>query len=316
MKICIVGAGALGSTIGGVLAENGSEVYLINRREEFVEAINKKGLILRSGTTDRVVAVNARTSCAGIGHVDLVIILVKSFHTKQAIENAKEIIGENTMVLSLQNGLGNEEVIAEVVGKERVLAGKTYVGGVVLGPGHVLATTGEKQTHIGELDGRITERVKRVAKVFNHAGLMTNVTSNIIGIIWDKLLINAATGPLSGITRLPYGGLYQVPEIKEIAVAAVLEGISVAKAHEVKLDTEDPETIWRKAAEGLPDEFKTSLLQSIEKGSETEIDYINGAIVRWGEKRNILTPVNKTLVANIKGIEYGLKYIKEKERII
>ncbi|BAQ11239.1 2-dehydropantoate 2-reductase [Bacillus sp. OxB-1] len=313
LKICIVGAGALGSTIGGVLAEGGSEVYLINRREEVVDAINKNGLMLRSGTIDRVVSVQARTSCAGIGTVDLVIVLVKSFHTKQAIENARDIIGENTMVLSLQNGLGNEEVIAEVVGKKRVLAGKTYVGGVVLGPGHVLATTKEKQTYIGELDGRITERVKRVAKVFNSAGLMTNITSNIMGIIWDKLLINAATGPLSGITRLPYGGLYKVPEIKEIAVAAVLEGISVAKAHGVSLDTEDPETIWRKAAEGLPAEFKTSLLQSIEKGSETEIDYINGAIVRWGEKRNIPTPLNKTLVASIKGIEYALQYYKEKE---
>lgn len=313
LKICIVGAGALGCAIGGVLAESGSEVYLINRRQEVVDAINQKGLILRSGTTERNVAVQARTSCAGIGPVDLVIVLVKSFHTKEAIENSRDVIGENTMVLSLQNGLGNEEVIADVVGKERVLAGKTYVGGVVLGPGHVLATTKEKLTYIGEVNGQITDRVNRVAKVFNQAGLMTNVTSNIMGIIWDKLLINAATGPLSGITRLPYGGLYKVPEIKQVAITAVLEGISVAKAHGVLLDTEDPETIWRRAADGLPDEFKTSLLQSIEKGSVTEIDYINGAIVRWGEKRNIPTPVNQTLVANIKGIEYGLEFYKSIE---
>ena len=286
MKICILGAGALGSAIGGTLAEAGSEVYLINRRDEYVNNINTKGLILRDGIADRAVKVQARTDCTGIGPVDLIIVLVKSFHTKEAIANAREIIGDQTIIMSLQNGLGNEEALAEVVGKERLLGGKTYVGGVMLSPGHVLAGTKNKYTYIGELDGTISERVTRVADVFSKAGLSTVVSHNISGVIWDKLLINVATGALSGITGLPYGGLYNVPEIRDCAFEAILEGIAVAKASGVVLATEDAEKIWLKAAEGLPAEFKTSILQSLEKGSITEIDEINGSIVRWG--RNII----------------------------
>ncbi|MBU8881355.1 ketopantoate reductase family protein [Bacillus sp. FJAT-29790] len=307
MKICILGSGALGSAIGGALAEAGSEVYLINRRKEYVNSINAKGLILRSGIIDRTIKVQARTDCKGIGPVDLIIVLVKSFHTKQAIEDASELIGDQTMIMSLQNGLGNEEILAEVVGKERLLGGKTYVGGVMLGPGHVLAGIKNKYTYIGELDGSITGRVSRVSEVFTKAGLLTVVSSNIIGIIWDKLLINVATGALSGITKLTYGDLYKIPEIRDCAFEAISEGIAVAKANGVALSVENPEEIWLKAAEGLPDEFKTSMLQSLEKGSVTEIDFINGAVVRWGERSNIPTPVNKALVANIKGIEYWIK---------
>ncbi|MEH7385952.1 ketopantoate reductase family protein [Bacillus sp. JJ1521] len=309
MKICILGAGSLGSAIGGTLAEAGMEVILVNHRQEYVDAINTKGLILTDGTTDRLVKALARQKCDGIGPVDLLIILVKSFHTKQAIENAKGLIGDKTIVMSLQNGLGNEETIAEVIGKERILAGKTYVGGVLLGPGRVLTGTQNKYTYIGELDGSITDRVTQVAKLFSKAGLLTVVSHNIMGILWDKLLINTATGALSGITRLTYGSLYKVPEIKVCAFKAIAEGIAVARANGIVLTTEDPEEIWLKAAEGLPADFKTSTLQSLEKGSVTEIDYINGAIVRLGKKSNIPTPVNQSLVASIKGIEFQLKNV-------
>ena len=134
------------------------------------------------------------------------------------------------MVISLQNGLGHEDILAEVVGGERVLAGKTYKGGVMLAPGHVIAGVKGKETIVGELDGRVTERVKRIADTFNRAGLAMTVSDNIMGTMWDKLLINVATGALAGITRLPYGGLYAVPEVKDCALAAVAEGMAVAKA--------------------------------------------------------------------------------------
>jgi 2-dehydropantoate 2-reductase len=307
MKICVLGAGALGSSIGGTLAEAGQDVYLIDQWADHVNAINKKGLILRDGTIDRAVKVNAQTSCEGIGPADLVIVLVKSFHTRTAIENASSIIGEDTLVMSLQNGLGNEETIAEVVGKERVIGGKTYVGGVLLGPGHVIAGTKGKLTFIGEMNGEKTKRIQRVADTMTNCGLLTEVSDNITGMIWDKLLINVATGALCGITKLPYGDLYQVAEIRDCAYEAILEGISVAKANDVVLSTEDPSDIWMKAADGLPYEFKTSMLQSLEKGQKTEIDYINGAVVRWGMKRNIATPVNAALVANVKGIEIWIE---------
>jgi 2-dehydropantoate 2-reductase len=253
------------------------------------------------------VKVRAATGCQGIGVADLILVLVKSYHTKEAIKNAGPIVGDQTVVLSFQNGLGNEETLAEVVGKKHVIGGRTFAGGVLFGPGHVIAGRKGKQTYIGELDGRTTERVIQIAKQFNQAGLETIISSNIIGIMWDKLLVNVATGALSGITRLPYGGLYKVKEVMDCAVEAVSEGIAVAKAMGVELTITDPKEIWLKAAENLSPEFKASMLQDIEKGSRTEIDFINGSVVRLGEKHGIPTPVNRILVAGIKGIEHHLK---------
>jgi 2-dehydropantoate 2-reductase len=308
MKICILGAGALGCAIGGVLTESGSEVHLINRSAEHVDAMNRNGLTLREAGTERTVRVRAATDCREIGLADLVIVLVKSFDTRKAIETAGSIISETTAILSLQNGLGNEEIIAEVAGKERVLGGRTYAGGVFLGPGKVISGTHGRHTVIGELDGTITARVTRIADEFNRAGLATTVSANIVGIMWDKLFVNVATGALSGITRLPYGGLYKVPEVMDCALAAVAEGIAVAKALGVKISIEDPAQAWFKASEGLPPDFKASMLQSLEKGSKTEIDFINGSVVRWGAKCHVPTPVNQALVAGIKGIEYRMAH--------
>ena len=304
MRICFLGSGALGSCLGGILTEAGMEVYLIDIWKEHVDAMDRQGLVIREGSSERIVKVRAATDYSGIEPADLIIILVKSYDTKEAIENAGPIVGEKTVVLSLQNGLGNEEILADVLGKERVIGGRTYAGGVLIGPGHVIVGRKGKQTHIGELDGRITERVSEIARQFNRAGLETIISTNIIGMMWDKLLINVATGAFSGITRLPYGGLYKVKEVMDGAVEAISEGIAVAKASGVELSITDPKKIWFKAAEGLPPEFKASILQSIEKGVKTEIDFINGSVVRLGEKYKIPTPVNRVLVAGIKGIEY------------
>lgn len=310
MKICVLGAGALGCAIGGVLTEAGNEVWLVNRGQASVDAMNRHGLMMREQGVDRVVRVRATTDCrdiaAATGPVDLVIVLVKSFHTRAAIESALPIVGEHTAVLSLQNGLGHEDTLAEAVGREKVLAGKTYAGGVMLAPGHIIAGTQGKQTHIGELDGGISERASRIAGAFNRAGLPTTVSPNIMGTMWDKLLVNVATGALSGITRLPYGELYQVPEVEACAMAAVAEAMAVARASGIQLSMTEPRQPWVMAAAGLPPEFKASMLQSLEKGSVTEIDYINGAVVRQGAKVGVPTPVNQALVACIKGIERGL----------
>jgi len=312
MKVCVLGSGAMGSSIGGLLADAGSEVYLIDTWAEHVNAMNSQGLKVRVGSSDRTVKVRAATDCRGIGQADLIIVLVKSYHTKEAIEYANPIIGDKTVIMSLQNGLGNEEIIEEVVGKEHVVGGRTFAGGSVLAPGYVIANTTGKQTYIGELDGTTTERVIRIAKEFKRAGLLITVSSNIVGIMWDKLLVNVATGALCGITKLPYGGLYKMPELMDCALEAVSEGIAVAKASGVKLSTKDPREAWFKASEGLPEDFKPSLSQSLEKGLRTEIDFINGAVVRYGEKCKVPTPVNKTLVASIKGIEYWMTHYAKK----
>jgi len=306
MKICFLGSGALGSALGGVLTEGGNDVWLVDAWPDHVDAMNARGLTLRDGGVDRSVEVHARTSADGIGAADLVVVLVKSYHTREAIESARSLVGADTVVMSLQNGLGHEEILAEVVGRGHVLAGKTYAGGVLLAPGHVIAGTRGKLTYIGELDGRITERAKRIAETFTRAGLPTEVSDNIVGTMWDKLLINVATGALAGITRLTYGDLYDVPEIRACALAAISEGIAVAKALGVRLTSEDPEYAWNLASAGLPAEFKTSMLQSLEKGMPTEVDFINGSVVRNGERTGVATPVNRTLVACINGIERGL----------
>ena len=310
MKIAVLGAGALGCAMGSCLSEAGHEVWLINRRADHVEAMNQHGLNVRIHGVDTTISVKAARSAqeiaASTGSVDLIVVLVKSFHTLEAITSATSIVGPDTVVLSLQNGLGHEDVLADVVGRDKVLAGKTYAGGVMLGPGHIIRGTEGKDTHIGELDGQVTERVRRIAGAFNDAGLITHISDNIMGTMWEKLLVNVATGALSGITRLTYGDLYQVPEVKACALAAVQEAIDVAKAIGIRLSVNAPEQAWIKASAGLPPEFKASMLQSLEKGSVTEVDYVNGAVVRWGQKCAVPTPVNRTLVACLKGIERGL----------
>ena len=312
MKICMLGTGSLGSTIGGTLAQGGSEVYFVDQWKEHIDKINENGLKMTDEKEDWYEKVDARTSAEGMGPVDLVIVLVKSFATKEAVSQLKEtnVIGENTLVMSLQNGLGNEETIAEVVGEANVISGKTYVGGRLLSPGYVSAGVKGKYTYIGELTGEITDRIQAVCDEFNKAGLLCEVSDNIKGLIWDKLLINVAAGALCSITRLPYGPLYEEEYIKETAVAAIQEGIDVAKAAGVKLKSEDPEYPWYAASEGLPETFKTSILQSLELKRPTEIDFINGSVVEWGKKFGIPTPVNRTLVTCVKGIE---KFLLEYE---
>lgn len=307
MKVCVLGAGSLGCAIGGMLAKAGAQVSLINRRQEQVDAIHRYGLLIREGTKEHRVRLQAATSAAGLGTMDLIIVLVKSFDTRAAMQGALSLVGDHTVVLSLQNGLGHEEVLAELVGKERVLAGKTYVGGLLVGPGVVVAGTVGKETLIGELGANGSARADAVAKLFNDAGLITTVCADIRATMWDKLLINIATGAVSGITGLPYGALYQVPEVEACALAAVAEAMAVAKASGIQLSMTDPREAWLKASSGLPYAFKTSMLQSLEKGSVTEVDYINGAVVERGAALGIPTPVNSTLVACIKGIERRLQ---------
>ena len=309
MKIAVLGAGSLGCAMGASLSEAGHEVWLINRNAAHVQAMRAQGLRVRTAGLERWVPVHAaqRADEVAGGPVDLLVVLVKSFHTQEAIASALGLVGPQTAVLSLQNGLGHEEVLAAAVGADKVLAGKTYVGGQLLGPGHVLQSTAGRQTLIGERDGRLSERVLRIAACFNAAGLPTEASDNIVGTIWDKLFVNVATGALSGITGLGYGRLYEVPELQACAVAAVAEAMAVARALGVRFATPNAEEPWHKAGAGLPPEFKASMLQSLEKGSITEVDFVNGAVVRCGEQCGVPTPVNRTLVACIKGLERGLR---------
>ncbi len=316
LSVAILGAGSLGCVIGGVLAQAGHRVTLINRNAEFVDAINQRGLILNAAGVDRCVRLKAVTQCSQVdlnqntpntqGTLDLLLVLVKSFHTETAMQAALPLVGPNTVVLSLQNGVGHEAILSRMVGARPVLAGKTYVGGLVLCAGHVVDGSKGKETVIGELDGTMSARALRIADAFSAAGLITRVSPTIMTTLWDKLLANAATGALSAITGLSYGPLYEQAALETVAVAVVKEGMAVAAASGIPISFTDARQPWIKAGAGLPREFKPSMLQSLEKGSITEIDYINGAIVQQGQRLGVPTPVNATLVACVKALESKL----------
>jgi 2-dehydropantoate 2-reductase len=307
MKIAILGCGSLGSTFGGILTEAGIDVVMVNPLNRHMQAMIEQGLTLVENGEERLVRVRAVAEPALVGPVDLIIVLVKSHATRKAIESARALMGSHTIALSLQNGLGNEDVLAEYFGGESVIGGKTYVGGVMNAPGRVQVGVRGKRTFIGELDGRASDRTRQIATIFNRAGLQTEIHADIQSLIWQKLLVNVSTGAICGITGLTYGQLLQVPEVIACATAAVAEALAVARAAGVSLEVKEPRQVLDQAVAGLPCDFKTSILQDLERGRLTEIDFINGAVVREGDRLGIPTPVNQTLVAGIKGIEFGLR---------
>ena len=306
MNIAVLGAGSLGSAIGATFALAGNDVTLIGRSKH-VEAINESGLTLVTPHGEKIVKLTARQTAKGLDPVELVLVVCKSFDTRECIEANRDVIGKDTIVLSLQNGLGNEDLLCDLLGAERVIAGKTYIGGMLLSPGRVQSTTEGKKTFIGEYSGPVSPRIEAIAQLFNDAGMECIPSPHMKNIIWDKLLINMATGAVCGITKLPYGDLYQHSDLLATAAAAVAEGMSVARAEGILLTRHDPNEVLELARENLPYDFKPSILQSLEKHRRTEIDVINGAVVSYGKQHEIKTPVNETLVACIKGIERYMK---------
>jgi len=203
--------------------------------------------------------------------------------------------------LTLQNGLGNIDLIREEIGDSNVIAGTTAHGATMLGPGR-MRHAGIGKTIIGELDGNKTERLVKIVQVFQEAGLETEISHNVLGLVWDKLMVNVGINALCGITRLQNGELLNYPELEELLEAAVAEAHAVAKAKGIRLSYDDPvghtKDVCRATASN-----KCSMLQDILNGKQTEIDMINGAIAREGEAVGIASPVNKTLTNLIKFIQ-------------
>lgn len=305
MKICILGSGALGSALGGMLKTDGSDVYLIDVWQEHVDAINRNGLALNRDGIERAIPLKAATNAVGLGTMDLVVVSVKSYDTEAAMSSALSVVGEHTSVLSLQSGLGNEEILSNFVGGNRLLAGRTEIQASTTAPGAVSTETRNKKTWIGTLATDANERGQAISDAFNRADIDIALTDNILGVIWDRLLMDAAAGALSAITRRTYGELCQMPKIGECAQEAIVEGIRTAKAHGIRLSVDAPDQIWRNVFKGVPADHRHRVLRNMEKHKKTEVDFINGAVVRYGKMKDIPTPVNKTLAACIAGIEYG-----------
>jgi 2-dehydropantoate 2-reductase len=293
--------------MGGALALAGHDVVLVTRNEAHVDAIRLGGLRLDDGATVRVASVGATTGYDGLGTADLVIVLVKSFDTEAAVRTALPVIGAETTVLTLQNGVGCEEIITSIVGAERVVPGRTFVGGRIVEPGVVEYGIEGRHTTVGELDGAKSARIEAIAAAFSAAGMATSISDDIAVLMWEKLFVNVATGAWSALTGLPYGELSVHPDVETMAIATVAEAMAVAHGLGVTVTTTDPSVPWRRAWEGLPYGFKASMLQSIEKGSRTEVDVMHGAVSRGGRQAGVPTPINDTLWAAVRGLERHLE---------
>ena len=302
-KIAVVGAGAMGCLFGGLLAEGGLDVTLVDVLQEHVDRINRDGLRIVGYGGDRSIPVRATTEPSGLPAVDVLFVQCKAPYTKEAVRRVLHLLRDDSVAISFQNGLGNEENIGEVVGMERVLGGVTAQGAAVEEPGAV-RNFGNLPTHIGEMGGGISERAQRIAAALDRAGLQTTAVPDIRQAIWKKLLANIAISPTSAIANMTIKQVFAVPELRETAFEALDEAVEVARAEGVELNAaETREVIDQIAGPTGTGDNKSSLCVDIINRRPCEIDVISGAVVQLGRKHDIPTPVNKTLVAAVKALE-------------
>jgi 2-dehydropantoate 2-reductase len=199
MKIVIMGAGAMGSLFGGHLARSEEEVWLVGNRKEQIDAILSVGLTIEKNEKTQIIRVNATSDVASVGKADLVIFFIKTYHTEKAVSNALVLQKEDTTFLTLQNGLGNEDVICKKVNRSNVMLGVTNHGATLIRPGYI-RHAGWGKTYIGELDGKITDRATHIAQIFSSVGIETKVSPNIHDLVWNKLLTNVGINALTALT--------------------------------------------------------------------------------------------------------------------
>ena len=302
MKIAVIGAGAMGSVIGGLLAKAGNEVTLVDVWREAVDAINAKGLRIN----DEVVKVRATADPGKIGPVDLVLVFVKCYHTQEAVRNALPLIGAETVVLSLQNGWGNGPRIAKIVGEDKLLIGVCYHSATVAGPGHVLHV-GKGMTFMGELNGKMSKRLTEIAETFQKAGIEVTATQEVLKEIWSKLALNVCTLPTSALLRFYAPQLVQHEPMMDLMKELLQEVIAVARAQKIALDFNERWGAITVLLRRCAPTAKSSMLQDVEKSRRTEIDVINGAIVEAGERLKIPVPYNRAMLSMVKSLEGTFK---------
>ena len=296
MNIVVLGAGAIGSLFGALLSKK-NNVILIGRTSH-VNAIRKNGLSI-DGKTQLNVNVSAKDSVNSIPFsVDLLIVTVKSYDTKLAIDQAKQIIHDKTVVLSLQNGLDNIKAIEHVVERRQIIAGVTTHGAFFSKPG-CIKHTGVGKTVLGELDGESSERIKNIENIFNLAEIGTVVSKNIIKEIWVKAVINSCINPLTAFFGCRNGYLLENPILEKNVENVCKESTSVANAYGIKLSYQDLVNKTKEVIRETSENY-SSMLQSVRKGKKTEIDSINGALVNIGRTYSIDVPLNEILVSLVK----------------
>ena len=288
----------------------GVEIWILDKNPERAKRINQQGISVEGISGNWQVEVKATASVEEIARADLIVICVKSYDTKEAISNAKSLIGDNTKVLTLQNGIGNIEIMAEVVGSEKVIAGVTNLGATLMDIGKV-RHAGKGETVIGRIDGKIPMELRTIREVFNKAGLEARISRDIKGLLWSKLIINAGINALTAITRLNNGRLVEFEGTRRILREAVTEAIRIAKRKRIKLIYDDPLAKVEAVCEATSTNV-SSMLQDVLRKKRTEVDFINGVIVRQGQELGIPVPVNSILVDLVKTIEISYNLAVER----
>ena len=300
MRVCVVGCGAVGSLFAAALAQVESvEVWAYDLDEAHVAAINERGLRI-SGAGELVGRLRATCDAVELPACDLGIVAVKSMHTDSAMAATAHAFGDGA-VCSVQNGAGNEEIVAGHV--REVIRGTTFPAGHLVEPGHVGWDT-KGDTHIGPFEPSPApmEKIRALADACTQGGMPTHALDDARGAQWRKLIFNAASNPIGALTGLTHGRVAE-PPTRDLALAVMAEGRAVADAQGIVLDMSPEELFDFAARKEVSYDHKPSMLQDVEAGRQTEIDFLNGAIVAVGERHGVDTPLNRTLTALVKGLE-------------
>ena len=303
MRVCVVGCGAVGSLFAANLAQlDDVEVWVYDLSREHVDAVNAGGLRL-SGAGEVVGRVRATSDAAELPDCDFGIVATKSMHTDAAISATAQAFSGGS-VCSVQNGLGNEESIAAHV--KRVIRGTTFPAGRIVEPGHVQWDV-KGDTTLGPLEPSpaSAEEIARLAEACTRAGLPTEAVEDARGPQWRKVIFNAATNPVGALTGLTHGRVCEDPGLRRLVSGLVDEGKAVAQAQGIMLDADPEELIDHAARPDVAYDHKASMLQDVEARRQTEIDYLNGGIARFGREHGVPTPLNAAILALVKGLEHS-----------
>jgi 2-dehydropantoate 2-reductase len=304
MKISIIGCGAVGSLFAAHLARAGeAEIWAYDVWSEHTRAIRASGLRL-SGIAHFTVALNATSDPAELPRCDYGIVATKAIHTRNAIAQTAHIFDDHSVVCSVQNGVGNEEIIAEHV--RYVIRGTTFPAGHVMGPGHVGYDI-KGDTWIGPFEPSNTpmSKVEELAGRLTRSGMNTIALKDARGAQWTKLIFNASTNAVGALTLLHHGAATRFPATAQLFHELIAEGEGVATKLGITLHG-DPRQLVMKGA-NAPGKHRASMLQDVLARRQTEVDFINGAIVEWSQKAGVAAPLNRALWALIKGLEHSWK---------
>lgn len=300
MRIYMIGSGAMGSVYGGLLAKAGYDVTLIDPREDHIDLVRRNGLIVDGVRGRHVVKVPAYTRHTGLPRGDLAIVFTDANVTRDAAREANDLLLPDGFAMTLQNGIGNVEALQAELGAGRVAAGVTMNSGAFPEPGRATYTNAGL-TSIGELDGRITPRIEAVAQMLNAAGIETKVVTNPMAHIWTKFVLNCAINPLTAITGLRSGEMYRTLHVNALQDRVLDEILAVVQRKAITLT--EPDLRKKIKAHCRIRYNRPSMMQHIEQGRRTEIDALNGALVREAKALGMEVPYNEAVVAVVKGVE-------------